>query len=145
VPAAALDPSSAVPLYRQLADDIRERIAAGEWAVDAHLPAEADLAHAYAVGRDTARQAIYSLRDDGVIYRRRGERWRVADKPVPVLNGRRGDRERIVLPRGSVLSARMPSVVELAEGWPADVPVVEVRWDGQTRVFRGDRHDFRPY
>lgn len=146
MPAAALDPSSAVPLYRQLALDLRERITAGEWPVDAHLPAEADLAHAYHVGRDTARQAIYALRDEGLVERRRGERWRVADKPAPVSNGRRnGGRERIVLPVGSVLSVRMPTMDERAAGWPSDVPVVEVRYDGMSRVFRGDEYDFRPY
>lgn len=147
MPAAALDFRSAEPLYRQLARDLRARIAAGEWTVDQRLPAEADLAHDYAVGRDTARKGLYELRDEGVLYGRPGERWRVATVPqLPAARSGSGRRERIVVPRGAVWWAREATPVERAErGLPAGVWVVEVRYDGMSRVFRADEVEFQPY
>ncbi|MFD0595107.1 winged helix-turn-helix domain-containing protein [Catellatospora coxensis] len=62
-----IDPHSGVPLHRQVADDLRRRIGAGEWAPGAHLPREVDLAHEYGVGLDTVRQAYEALRSGGVI------------------------------------------------------------------------------
>lgn len=135
-----------MPLYRQLAQDIRARIAAGEWAVEALLPAEGDLGHQYAVGRETARRALYLLRDERALYRRRGERWRVAEPVPPASHSRPGRRERITVPRGAVFWAREATAAERAElGIPAGVWVVEVRYDGQSRVFRGDGFEFQPH
>jgi GntR family transcriptional regulator len=68
-------------LYRQVADDIKAAIAAGEYPPGALLPSEADLAERYSVSRGTVRQAFAALRADGVIASRRGARRVVIGGP----------------------------------------------------------------
>lgn len=102
------------------------------------LPREADLAHEYGVGLDTLREAYVALRSEGVI--RAGGPGRRASVPPRIK------KERIVLGSRSVLSVRMPTPAERAEyDIPDGVPVAEVYYDGTTRIFPGDRYEFRPY
>ncbi|MFE9614035.1 GntR family transcriptional regulator [Streptomyces sp. NPDC006012] len=61
-------------LYRQVASDLREAIAAGEYGSGGRLPAESVLAERYGVSRGTVRQALSSLRADGLVTSRRGTR-----------------------------------------------------------------------
>ena len=67
-----IDPESATPVYQQLADLLRERIARGEWPPDRRLPSEPDLEAEYEVSRDTVRHALDVLRGDGLIVTVRG-------------------------------------------------------------------------
>ena len=60
-----IDPDSQEPPYRQLAADLRRRIAAGEYT--GRLPSEKDLAHEYEVAQGTVRKALGVLRDEGLI------------------------------------------------------------------------------
>ncbi|GAA1395079.1 GntR family transcriptional regulator [Catellatospora coxensis] len=131
-----IDPHSGVPLHRQVADDLRRRIGAGEWAPGAHLPREVDLAHEYGVGLDTVRQAYEALRSGGVI-RPGGPGRRASVPPAEPL-------QRMVLPARAVLTVRMPTPEEMREhGIPPGVPVAEVRHEGRSRLFRGDEVDWR--
>jgi GntR family transcriptional regulator len=61
-------------LYRKVADDMKEAIAAGGYAAGTRLPSESELAERYSVSRGTVRQAFAALRADGVIASRRGAR-----------------------------------------------------------------------
>jgi GntR family transcriptional regulator len=61
-------------LYRKVADDIKEAIAAGGYPAGTRLPSESELAERYSVSRGTVRQAFAALRADGVIASRRGAR-----------------------------------------------------------------------
>ncbi|MCL2729946.1 MAG: GntR family transcriptional regulator [Actinomycetia bacterium] len=61
-------------LYRKVAGDLRDAIAAGEYGSGGRLPAEATLAERYGVSRGTIRQALASLRADGLVTSRRGTR-----------------------------------------------------------------------
>lgn len=61
-------------LYRTVAADLREAIAAGEYGSGGRLPAEAALAERYGVSRGTVRQALAVLRTDGLVTSRRGTR-----------------------------------------------------------------------
>jgi GntR family transcriptional regulator len=61
-------------LYRKVADDIKDAIAAGGYAAGTRLPSESELAERYSVSRGTIRQAFAALRADGVIASRRGAR-----------------------------------------------------------------------
>jgi GntR family transcriptional regulator len=70
MPPTPLDRSSPVPLWLQLADDLRRRLEAGEFAT--RLPTDHELVHDYAVSRHTAREAVRSLSDEGLIERHRG-------------------------------------------------------------------------
>ncbi len=62
-----LDKNSPIPLYYQLAEQIREQISAGELKTGAKLPPERELAERHAISRMTARQAIAYLVRQGVL------------------------------------------------------------------------------
>lgn len=59
-------------IYMKLAQDIQEKIEAGEYKIREKLPSERELAETYSVSRMTARQAITYLLDQGIVYRERG-------------------------------------------------------------------------
>lgn len=58
--------------YRQLADELREQIMGGTFAVGDTLPTEQELQETHSLSRQTVRQAIAILERDGLVYRRRG-------------------------------------------------------------------------
>ena len=60
------------PLYRALADDIRERIRSGEFAIGAQIPTEHELCAGEGVSRTTVRQAVQALVGEGVLERQQG-------------------------------------------------------------------------
>ncbi|TDU05843.1 GntR family transcriptional regulator [Streptomyces sp. 846.5] len=55
------------PLYKQVATVLRQAIADGEYEPGGPLPSEAVLAERYKVSRPTVRQAIASLRSEGLV------------------------------------------------------------------------------
>lgn len=111
---------------------LRERIAVGEFTTDKPLPAEPDLAHEYRVGRDTIRDALAILRNDGLIITRRGYRATVAEY---------GEKEPLMVESGSSVSARPPTPEErreldVPEGWPV---LQVVHPDGSGDVYAAHR------
>ena len=50
-----------LPMYRQIADAIREKISSGEYKVGEALPTEAQLREVFSVSRVTVRQALKLL------------------------------------------------------------------------------------
>lgn len=70
-----LSRSASTPLWRQLARDLGERLARGEFT--AGLPGEIELGEQYAVSRHTVREALRQLRADGAISTGRGRRPRI--------------------------------------------------------------------
>ncbi|MDF7627357.1 GntR family transcriptional regulator [Leuconostocaceae bacterium ESL0723] len=72
----------AIPRYIQIHNEIRERIAAGEWKTNQRLPAERDLAEDFKVSRMTLRQAIQTLVDEGILERKVGSGTYVAKKKI---------------------------------------------------------------
>lgn len=68
----ALNQQSPIPLYRQLAERIREDIDNGVHAVEQKIPSENVLASRYSIGRPTVRQATDLLVRQGKLERRRG-------------------------------------------------------------------------
>lgn len=59
-------------LYRQIADQLRSLVAAGEFEVGHRLPAERDLAVQLGVSRPSVREALIALEVEGVIEVRTG-------------------------------------------------------------------------
>jgi GntR family transcriptional regulator len=57
-----------VPRYLQIADALRRRLAAGGAGRAARLPSEPALAAEFRVSRETLREALALLRDEGLIY-----------------------------------------------------------------------------
>ena len=60
---------SPVPMYRQLADLIRDRIKRGELMRGARLPSEAELCETYSVSRMTVRSALSELERENLLER----------------------------------------------------------------------------
>jgi len=63
---------SATPLYRELARSLQHEIESGVHPVGTLLPPESDLCRRFGVSRHTAREALRTLRDRGLVARRQG-------------------------------------------------------------------------
>lgn len=81
-----LDPASAVPLYRQLYDELRQAILSGQLAAGTQLPATRMLAHELGVSRTTVMNAFEQLLAEGYVYGKIGSGTYVAtDLPDELL------------------------------------------------------------
>ncbi|MDD5708091.1 MAG: GntR family transcriptional regulator, partial [Kiritimatiellae bacterium] len=64
-----LDRDSKYPVYRQLADALRERITAGQVKTNEPLADEGELSRQFSMNRLTLRKALKILQDEGLIYK----------------------------------------------------------------------------
>ncbi|WP_326636348.1 GntR family transcriptional regulator [Nonomuraea fuscirosea] len=137
-----IDYSSGVPVYRQVANAIRDDITAGRYRPGAWLPSETQLAQMYEVGRDTVREALAYLRAEGRITTVRKRGSMVTSEPT---------RKAYAISPGARVVVRMPTPderrdlatpAELREfgGVPEGVPVFEIipGTRKHRRVLRGD-------
>lgn len=69
----------ATPLHRSIADELRRRIRRGAIEVGASLPSEAQLCEEFSASRGPVRQALATLRDEGLIGGGQGKRATVLD------------------------------------------------------------------
>lgn len=76
-----LDPADDRPVYRRIADAIREAIEAGELAAGDKLPSESELMARYGVAGGTVRQAVGVLRGEGVVVAEHGRGVFVRSRP----------------------------------------------------------------
>jgi DNA-binding GntR family transcriptional regulator len=67
--------------YRQIADDLRRRIAAGDLTPGAMVPSESALVEQHSVARGTVRSALALLEDEGLIEPVPGQGRRVVGTP----------------------------------------------------------------
>ncbi|MGV4989180.1 GntR family transcriptional regulator [Streptomyces sp. NRAIS4] len=68
--------------YEQIADDLRTRIAAGEFGPGDLLPSGRDLAEQWGVSRATVVKAYDVLRADGLVAARQGTGFTVVETPI---------------------------------------------------------------
>ncbi len=73
-----IDPSEPVPLFEQVAAEIRRAIADGEARPGERLPLAKDLATVLGVNTHTVLRALRALRDEGLLEFRRGRGITVA-------------------------------------------------------------------
>jgi GntR family transcriptional regulator len=110
--------------YRDIAENLRDRVAAGEFGAGRLLPSEAELSDRYGASRVTVRRALELLRDEGLIDARQGLGWFVATDPL-----------RQTLGRLATIEA------QLAEsGWRPERRILEfefTRADGDVRAVLG--------
>lgn len=117
-----INPHSDVPVYRQVAATLRDRITDGTWPPGAQLPSEKRLADDLGVGKDTIRAALAILRQEGLVDTTRGYPSRVREPR---------ERTPVHVPAGVPVTARMPTPIEredmsIREG----VPLLEVGGPG---------------
>src|SRR5699024_8294338 len=67
--------------YQQLAKTLREQIAAGTFAATGLLPTEKAIAEAYQLSRQTVRQALSLLAQEGLIEKRQGSGSHIRKAP----------------------------------------------------------------
>jgi GntR family transcriptional regulator len=76
-----LDLTSDRPVYKQIADALREAIESGDFAAGHKLPSESDLTAWYRVAQGTVRQAISVLRGEGLVVAEHGRGVFVRSRP----------------------------------------------------------------
>jgi GntR family transcriptional regulator len=77
-----IDPGSHIPIYLQIADGIREAIAAGRYRPGEPLPSLRAFALDVQVNPNTVQRAYDELAREGLIYSRRGKGLFVAEQGV---------------------------------------------------------------
>jgi GntR family transcriptional regulator len=105
------------PLYLQLCDVIRDRIATRVWKTGSALPSEGDLAREFGVSPGTARKALERLEEMRLITRRQGRGSFVCDltsgEPVDrFATIRDADGGNVVAKAGSVEIERVAATAE---------------------------------
>jgi len=84
---------AADPMYRQIAEDLRSKIEAGELARGTQLPTEIELRDQYNASRNTVRDAIKWLITRGLVETRPGQGTFVVEKITPFVSTLTGDPE----------------------------------------------------
>ncbi|MGL5149200.1 MAG: GntR family transcriptional regulator [Clostridium sp.] len=77
-----INKNSAIPVYYQLKEKIRDQIKNGIYKVGDCISSERELSEHYGVSRMTVRQAIGELVSDGMLYREKGKGTFVCDPKV---------------------------------------------------------------
>lgn len=85
-------------LYRQIADQIRTLIGAGEFPTGGRLPAERDLAKQLGVSRPSVREALIALEVEGLVEVRVGSGVYVRTRGVPGNANGNGDGMKLAEP-----------------------------------------------
>ena len=93
--------------YREIADDLAARLAAGELGGGSLLPSEAALCLRYAASRVTVRRALEVLRGEGLVDSRQGFGWFVASDPLRQTLGHLGTIEGQLAASGVVAERRI--------------------------------------
>lgn len=73
-----LQPSSGVPLYRQLIDQVRRLVASGQLTPGTELPSVREVAAEYTVNPTTISKAYSLLEGEGLLQRNRGKPMTIA-------------------------------------------------------------------
>lgn len=76
-------PNDAVPIYRQIVDQVRRQIAGGQLNTGNELPSVRALASTHAINPMTVSKAYSLLEAEGLLERRRGMGMVVAAAPLP--------------------------------------------------------------
>lgn len=137
--------NSMIPLYQQLADEIRQEIAGGKLKPGDKIMTEAEFSKAFHVSRITVRKAIDQLVEDECVVRRQGLGTFVAEKKL-----HRVMKNQVVsFTEMSELSGSVPSAELVSVGWvKADASVsknlgVTVQ-DKVLKIVRVRKNDGRP-
>lgn len=128
-----IDPSADRPIYRQIADELRDRILSRQYAPGSPLPTEAALIHEFGAGKNSVRDALSVLESEHRIVRRRGLPATVREEPELTL---------VKVMRGSTVWMDPPTPDEVREYQLAPGVKMFVVADpsGKPKRLPGDRH-----
>jgi GntR family transcriptional regulator len=118
-----------IPFYQQIYKILRNKILSGEWKPGDLIPAESELTAQYQVSRNTIRDVMDMLVNDGLIYRQRGRGSFVSQPSMEqglnrLINFTEDMRQRDLRPSSVVLSAELnPAPEEIAR--KLDIPAGE--------------------
>ena len=101
-----LNPSLGIPIYRQVMDGIRERIAARVLVPGDRLPSIRELSTELRINPSSAVKAYSELKHAGIIHLDHGRGTFVSDNP-----------EIVTQSREALLSADLEAVLDRAEAW----------------------------
>ena len=93
--------------YQQIAEHLRARVLAGEFAAGRMLPSESELSAEFDASRVTVRRALELLRDEGLVDARQGFGWFVAGDPLRQPLGRLATIEEQMAESGVVSERRI--------------------------------------
>ncbi|MBT2495738.1 substrate-binding domain-containing protein [Microbacterium sp. ISL-59] len=120
------------PLFVSLAQQLRDRITAGEWSRGERLPPEATLAATHAVGINTVRRAVGMLVDDGVVVRRQGSGTYVSARwtgKTPLIG--------VIVPsRSYYFPTVVDGITEVARAAGATLRIVSSEYDDALEIRR---------
>jgi GntR family transcriptional regulator len=97
-----INPSAAVPIYRQIIDQVRRMIASGQFKPGDELPSVRNVAAKHSVNPMTVSKAYGLLEAEGLVSRLRGQGMVIAERQ-PVSNVQ----DRLELLRPSLQSAAL--------------------------------------
>lgn len=75
----SLNPTSGVPIYRQLVDQVKRLIAGGQLQAGDSLPSVREVAQAHTINPMTISKAYSLLENEGLLVRMRGKPMQVAE------------------------------------------------------------------
>jgi GntR family transcriptional regulator len=130
------------PLYRQLAEDLRARIIAGEFPVDDPMPTEAQLSERYRASRITVRHALALLDQEGLVHRQQGRGSYVRPRAIAVGPRRLTSFTQELRERGSRQGSELIGVCRMPI--PAGAPIDGGPSGEGVRVERVRRADDHP-
>lgn len=125
-----------VPLYLQIAQQLRQGIYRDHYQAGHMLPSEGVLMERLGVSRETIRSALEVLRKEGIVETRRGAGTMVRHVPPPIT---------VTAGPDDVIRTRMPTKAEReALGLAEAVPVLVVKRPGRAEeIFDGNRAEVK--
>jgi GntR family transcriptional regulator len=84
-----VDPSDAIPLWKQIEENVRRLVASGALRPGSAMPSVRDLARDLSINPATVAKGYQRLVDAGILAVKRGEGTFVAEKPPSVPRGER--------------------------------------------------------
>lgn len=115
------------PIYRRIAEDLRQKIESGELAPGSQLPTEFELRDIYSASRNTIRDAVKWLTSRSLIETRPGQGTFVVEKFDPFITTLSGDWEADTGLGGGEGTAALAEVKERERTASVSDPRVEVK------------------
>lgn len=102
-----------LPIYHQIAEELRHNINQGTYQVGDKLPTESELSEYFAVNRHTLRRAIALLKNEGIIKVAQGRGTFVVSKPIKYIIGKRVRYNQTLIAQGHKPHFKLLQVVEI--------------------------------